>query len=192
MTTGEGSIEATGHELWIPLPLEGPSEVVTQQLTQRFGDDDSVADQIALLTGVVTQLQQANDQDEGVLNLAGWALVRRPDQLDVRTLATLRAVAVDEGTTAEEVGRGLAAGSTLFEEPTLTEVETMSGDALGIRLRPMVEEGDSTQVHEAIGLVWLREGDQVCFLLSTYVDDLVEALEIGDLLDELGAGIKGL
>lgn len=187
-------IEVTGHELWVPIPLDRDPDEVHDQLSDRFGPGDPAADNAALLSGVARRLAEADDGAgrTGVHNLAAWALVTQPDELVVRALATLRAVLLEPGVTAEEVVRGLAGDEPLFEAPAVRPIDTRSGEALTVRLRPMVDEGPVPQVHELAAVLWARPEVEAWHVLSTYSTDLVEAREVGELLEELAAGIEGL
>lgn len=187
-------IEAAGHELWLPIPLDRDAEAMYDELVRRFGDGDEAADHAALLAGVARQLADANADaaSTGMQNLAGWALLERPDALAVRALATLRVVLLESDITAEEVVRELSGGDTLFEAPVSQPMDTRSGEAVNVRLRPMVDEAGASRVHEVAAVLWPRPEQEAWYILSTYSTDLVEAAGIGELLEELGAGIEGL
>jgi hypothetical protein len=187
-------IEATGHELWLPIPLDRETDGMYDELLQRFGHRDQAPDSAALVVGVARRLADANADVErtGMQNLAAWALLERPDVLTVRALATLRVALLEPDLSADEVVRGLSDGESLFEAPVLQPMDTRSGEALSVRLRPMVEEAGASRVHEVAAVLWQRSAQQAWYILSTYVTDLVEAAEIAGFLEELGAGIEGL
>lgn len=187
-------IEAAGHELWLPIPLDGEPEAFHEELVRRFGDADENADHAALLVGVARQLRDANAGAErtGTQNLAGWALLERAGTLAVRALATLRVVLLEPDITATEVVEALSGAETLFETPLSRQMDTLSGEAVNVRLRPMVEQEGGSRVHEVAAILWPRPQQEAWYILSTYSTDLVEAAEIGGLLEELAAGIEGL
>jgi hypothetical protein len=187
-------IDAAGHSLWVPIPLDRDSETVHAELLARFGADDPTADHAALIAGVARQLTEGNDvvEQDGVQNLAAWALLQRPEELVVRALATLRVVLLETEVAAEEVVRELSGAETLFEAPALRPVDTRSGEAVSVRLRPMVEEAGASRVHEVSAVLWSRAEQSAWYLLSTYSTDLVEAGEVHALLEELAAGLEGL
>ena len=162
-------IEAPGHDLWVPIPLDRTPEAVQQQLLDRFGDDDETADNAALLAGVARQLAETNEQAEqtGMQNLAAWGLLVDPGTLVIRALATLRVALLEPDTTAEEVVRGLSGAETLFEEPLTHPMETRSGEAVNVRLRPMVEEAGSSRVHEVAAVLWPRPELEAWYILGT-------------------------
>jgi hypothetical protein len=189
-----GDIEAPGHELWVPIPLDLGPEELYEQLLDRFGRDAATADNAAAMAGAARQLVEANAHAEEThsQNLAGWALVSAPSSLSVRAFATLRGATLDPGTTPREVVDQLTEGETLFEDPVLRPLETRSGDATSIRARPMVDVDGASRVHELTAVVWSRPELSAGYILSTYSTDLVEAREIGELLDELAASIAGL
>lgn len=181
-----------GHELWVPIPLDGDPDDLHEQLLDRFGTDDAAAAAAALLTGVARQLGDARQPAAGrPVQLAAWGLLSEPQTLDVRALATLSLAFADTAEAADVVS-SLAEGETLFEDPDTQPIDTRSGEAISVRLRPMVDDDGTTQVHEVVAVLWARPDDSAWYILSTYVDDLVEAREIGDLLEELAAGVEGL
>lgn len=155
-------IEAGGHELWLPIPLEGDPEWLHEELVRRFGDGDETADNAALVVGAALQLGEANLEADrtGMQNLAGWALLDQPDQLTVRALAALRVVLVEGDLTAAEVLAELSGGETLFESPVSQPMDTRSGEAVTVRLRPMVEEAGTSRVHEIAAVLWPRPEHQ--------------------------------
>lgn len=186
-------IEAGGHAYWVPVSLEIDPDEVQQQLLDRFGREEATADNAALLTGAARQLLDANAANgPGMVNVGAWGLLREPDTLDVRAIASLQYVVLAEDITADEIVRHLAGDEPLFEDPLLQPIETRSGDATSARLRPMLEDGGTTHVHEAAAVLWRRADASAWFILSTYSTDLVEAHEVGVRLDELAAGIEGL
>lgn len=186
-------IEAGGHAYWVPISLEIDPDEVQQQLLDRFGREESTADNAALLTGAARQLLDANAAaGPGMVNVGAWGLLREPDALVVRAIASLQYVVLPEDITADDVVRHLAGEEPLFEDPQVQPIETRSGDAVSARLRPMLDDAGTTQVHEAAAVLWHRPEVSAWFILSTYSTDLVEAREVGDRLDELAAGIEGL
>lgn len=192
-----GDIESTGHRNWVPIPLDVAPDAVHAQLLDRFsgaGADDRVADTAAALTGAANQLLAANEQSraDGVQNLAAWALVGDDDILDVHGFATLRISPLEEALSDEAYVRLLTDGETLFQPPLVETMETMSGDAISLRFRPMFDDSGESQVHQVSAVLWPRPEAEALYTLSSYSTDLVEAAEAGDLLDELGAGFKGL
>jgi hypothetical protein len=189
-------IEATGHELWVPVPLDCDPEGLQQRLVDRFDADPegTVVDHAAMVAGVARRLIDANASSEetAIMALAAWALVEEPDTLRVRAFATFRVAVMDPGTTADEVARGLVGTDPMFQEPVSRTLDTLSGEAVSMRIRPMVDEDGASRVHELAAVLWSRPETGAWYVLSTYSLDLVEAAEVGELLDELAAGISGL
>ncbi|MGI9155900.1 MAG: hypothetical protein ACR2FG_04595 [Marmoricola sp.] len=188
-------LEATGHKYWIPIPLDVPPDALYQHLLERFrgtASEDSVANNASAMMGVANELRDPRNTEESTQNLAAWAMVREPDALEVHGFATLRASVIERGTTTDECIRGLMEDQPLYQDPVVMTMETMSGDATSLRYRPMVEDQGETQVHQVTAVLWPRPDERLLFTLTNYCLDLVEAAEIGDRLDELGAGIKGL
>lgn len=188
-------ILAGGHELWVPVALDMEPDELERQLLDRFGDDDATADSAAFLVGTARQLAQANAtaEDAMILNLAAWGLLTKPDVLHIRGVATLRAAGgLAPGTTADQIIERLAGGSVLFDAPVKYPIDTHSGEAVSVRVRPMVDEDGVSRVVELAAVLWARPDVSAWYMLSTYTEDLVEAKEIGELLEELGAGMEGL
>lgn len=181
-------IEGYSHARWVPIPLDQEADAVHDALVKRFGP--SAEDSASAMTGVVRQLQQANaaTADDGLINLAAWALVAEPGVLDVQAFATLRAIGITDDLTQAESVEAVVADAVLFQAPVVETMETMSGDATSLRFRPM----DGDEVHQIMAVLWTRPASNALYVLSSYSTDLVEAAEVGDLLDELGAGIGGL
>lgn len=187
-------IEATGHQYWIPIPLDVPPDALYQLLLERFagsGSENDVANSASAMIGVANELRREG-QDDGLGNLAAWALTRQPDKLDLGGFAALRVSSTEEGWTDDDCVHEVIAELPLYQDPVVERMETMSGEALSVRYRPMVEQDGETQVHQVSAVLWPRLDERLVFTLTNYSFDLVEAAEVGDRLDELGAGIKGL
>lgn len=187
------NIDVTGHRYWIPIPLDVTPENLFKSLMERFGATFVIGldANVAAVVGAARLLQQTNVAvgDDGLLNLAGWALTHDPDGLEFWAVATLAVTSMQADATADDCVNAVIGDQQLFQTPVVETMETMSGDAISLRYRPMVEDN---QVHQSTAVMWLRPEQQALYLLTNYCTDLVEAGEIGDLLDELGAGVKGL
>lgn len=182
-------IEASSHPLWLPIALDRTAEDLQESVVDRFGPGSE--DVAAAMAGVAHQLREAGGTvaDDGMVNLAAWALLVEPEVLDVRAFATLRAIGIVDDITQQEAVDAVIGDATVFQAPQVETFETLSGDATSLRFRPMV---DDAEVHEVLAVLWPRPQSHALYVLSTYSTDLVESADIGDLLDELGAGIQGL
>lgn len=193
--TESQEILAAGHPLWIPLPLDCSAEVLEAELTERFAgraSDEQVTFVVGLLTQLAERLSQPPADGVPAVNMAAWVLLADPDGIGLRAFATLRAAALASDATREDCIEIARAGIPVFQEPVVEDMETRSGTAIALRYRPMVEADGTTEVHQVSAVLWPRPEHNVLYLLSNYCEDLVEAAEIADLLDELGAGIEGL
>lgn len=185
-------LELGEHAYFAPIPLDQDPEVIRQQYASAFAsttpDSDAVA---AAIAGIASQLQAPTT--DGAVNLAAWARVGTPNELDVRSFATLRVVPLEEDARDEDVMALLLEGQELYQDPAVETLPTRSGDALSVRVRPLVRADDGQiEVHQINAVLWSRPGHQALFMLSSYETDLVEAMDAGDLLDELAAGIEGM
>ncbi len=180
------------HAHWAPIPLGQDPEVIRQQYAAAFSATTPSADvYAAAIAGVATQLQES--PGDGTVNLAAWARVRTPNEIDVLGYATLRVSPLAEGATRDDVLAMLTDGQELYTEPLVGDLATSSGDALTVRVRPLVRAEDGqVEVHQVNAVVWARPEHQAVFTLTSYETDLVEAVPAGDLLDELAVGIAGM
>jgi hypothetical protein len=186
-------IELTEHARWAPIPLGVDPEEIRTQLAGAFAgaasyDADAGA---AAMAGVAAQLQAP--PSDGSVNLAAWARVATPNELDVLGFATLRVVPLEPDASHDDVMALLLAGQQLFQDPAVTTISTRSGDAVSVQLRPLVDGPDGqVEVHQVSAVLWSRPTHRALFMLSAYDLDLVEATETAELLDELAAGIAGM
>lgn len=185
-------IELAEHAHWAPIPLTEDPEVIRQRYAEAFASPDLDADAAAAaIAGIAAQLQLP--ADDGSVNLAAWARVATPNELDVRAFATLRVVPLAADATREDVLALLTEGQELFQDPLVADLETASGAALSVQMRPLVLADDGqSQVHQVNAVLWSRPTHQALFMISSYETDLVEAVPAADLLDELAAGCTGM
>jgi hypothetical protein len=185
-------IELGEHAHWAPIPLHEDPDVIRQRYASAFADTTPGADAVAAaIAGVATQLQAPTV--DGAVNLAAWARVGTPNELDVRSFATLRVVPLEDDASDEDVMALLVEGQELYQEPAVETLATLSGDALSVRVRPLVPADDGQiEVHQINTVLWPRPAHQALFMLSSYETDLIEATEAATLLDELAAGIAGM
>jgi hypothetical protein len=188
-----------GHRSWIPLALDLAPEETAADLRRRFGGPDGETDQafelnLAAAQGTVTNLQQqsAVQEQQGTITCAAWLLTREPTRLDIRAVAILRASAVSPEVSTDVLVGDVIGGAPRHGEPLVEPFETHSGEAFRIRYRTVVRLEGEDAVHQINAVMWPRQESGAVFVLSTYVDSLLEATEIGDLLDELGAGTRGI
>lgn len=192
-------IESEGHRNWVPLPMDQSPEQVGAALHRRFGPPAGTVDEVLDLNlsaaqGVAANLQRqaAASIDDGVVVCAGWVLVLEPSRFEIRAVAVMRAMAVVPGTSADDLIQDLLGEEVRHGEPLVEEFETWSGEAFAIRYRPVVEVDGEREVHQVNAVLWDRAEQGIAYVLSCYVDNLIEANEVGDLLDELAAGMKGI
>lgn len=190
-------IESEGHRSWVPLDLDLTAVQTAEELRRRFepaDEDERFELNVAAATGTVASLreQAAALEASGTVVCAAWLLTREPTRLDVRAVAVLRASAVPVGTPLDALVEGVIGDEPRHGEPWVEELETWSGDAHRIRYRPLVRVDGDDEVHQVNVVLWSRPEDGVVFLLSCHVDSLLGAHQVGDLLDELAAGMKGL
>ncbi len=184
-------IELGEHASWAPIPLHEDPEVIRQQYASAFAETPHADTIAATLAGVASKLQVPTD--DGTVNLAAWARVGTPNELDVRSFATLRVVPLEEDATEQDVITLLLEGQELYQDPDVETLETRSGEAMTVRVRPLVRTDDGQiEVHQVNTVLWPRPAHQALFMLSSYETDLVEATNAADLLDELAAGIGGM
>lgn len=206
------SVTITPHPLWMPVPLSADPDVFHDEMLQHFGNDEDVSLNADMLTGLVRNLAAANAAydaggNDGVLNAAAWALLTETDVLDVRAVAILQVLVLSPDMTVEDVIKEIADGADVLQTPLAAKLETASGDAENVRLRVVAD--DKTSVHEMAAILWQRPGvteaevdpgmaagplpeNAMWYVLSTYTTELSQADEVGDRLEELGAGIGGL
>jgi hypothetical protein len=192
-------IESEGHRSWVPLPMDQHPTEITGDLRLRFGPAAGATDEVVELNlaaaqGIVANLRQQAETaaDQGTVTCAAWLLVLDPSRFEIRAVAVLRAVAVEPRTSVDDLVRDVVGDDPQHGTPLVEVFETFSGEAVRVRYRPVVEDGGERSVHQVNAVLWDRTDQQVAFLLSCYVDNLVEADDIGDLLDELAAGMRGI
>jgi hypothetical protein len=185
-------IELGEHAQWAPIPLGVDPDEIREQLAAAFASSSYDADAAAAaMAGVAAQLQAPTS--DGAVNLAAWARVGTPNELDVRGFATLRVVPLEAGASDDDVMALLLEGQELFQDPAVTTISTRSGDAVSVQVRPLVHTaGGQVEVHQVSAVLWSRPSHQALFMLSSYDVDLVEATDTAVLLDELAAGISGM
>ncbi|MCD9199315.1 hypothetical protein [Aeromicrobium wangtongii] len=185
-------IELGEHAYWAPIPLDEDPEVIRQRYAAGFTSSTLDADAgAAAMAGVAAQLQAPTA--DGTVNLAAWARVGVPNELDVQAFAALRVVPLEEDARDEDVIALLTEGHELYQEPVVETLSTRSGDALSVRVRPLVHAEDGQiEVHQINTVLWSRPQHAALFVLSSYETDLVEATAAAILLDELAAGIGGM
>lgn len=185
-------IELGEHAYWAPIPLQEDPEEIRQRYASAFASSTPDADAVAAaIAGVATQLQAPTT--DGTVNLAAWARVGVPNELDVRSFATLRVVPLEQDARDEDVLTLLVEGQELYQDPGVQTLATRSGDALSVQVRPLVRTDDGQiEVHQVNAVLWPRPTHQALFMLSSYETDLIEATEAAPLLDELAAGIVGM
>jgi hypothetical protein len=192
-------IESEGHRSWVPLPMDLHPTEIAGELRRRFGPaagttDEPVELNLAAAQGIAANLQQQAETsaEQGTITCAAWLLVPDPARFEIRAVAVLRAVAVEPGTSVDDLVRDVIGEDPQHGEPLVETIETWSGEALQVRYRPVVDVDGERHVHQINTVLWDRTSQQVAFLLSCYVDNLVEGDDIGDLLDELAAGMRGI
>jgi hypothetical protein len=188
-------IVVAAHPSWVALPLDRSADVLEAELRERLdglGDRRQIDEAVVLLSEVARQLAAPPAEDLPALNVSAWVLLADPAGLDLRAFATLRVVTIGPDTTAEDAVNLVLAEAEVFQEPVVERLETRSGDAIGLRYRPMVDNVGRSEVHQVSAVLWPRPERELLYVLSNYCEDLVEAAEIADRLDELGAGIEGL
>lgn len=185
-------IEPAEHAHWAPIPLGAEPEEIRTRFAAAFASQTYDADaSAAAMAGVAAQLQAPTS--DGTVNLAAWARVGTPNELDVQGFATLRVVPIESGASADDVLGLLLEGQDLFQEPAVTTIGTASGEAVSVQLRPLVPGADGqTEVHQVSAVLWSRPAHRALFVLSSYDLDLVEATDAARLLDELAVGIAGM
>lgn len=183
-------IEVAEHPRWVPVPLDQDPETTRQHWESVAEGADDPAGVGALMASVVRQLQAADDPE--VLPLAAWALLEPTGALDVSGFAMLRLMPVEETTDEDSVVRDLVSATPVFSDPVIGSVETRSGPAVSVRMRPMVEVDGRQEVHHLTTVLWVRASHQALFSLSYYGTQLTDSLEGADLLEELAAGVDGL
>lgn len=191
------TIESEGHASWVPLDLERTAVQTAEELRRRFepADEDELFElNVAAATGTVASLREQSAALEagGTVVCAAWLLTREPTRLDVRAVAVLRASAVPVGTPVDVLVAGVVGDEPHHGEPWVEELETWSGEAHRVRYRPVVHRAGGDEVHQVNVVLWSRPDDGVVFLLSCHVDSLLEANQVGDQLDELAAGMRGI
>ena len=190
-------IEVTGHPRWVPVPLGlGPSALMEhlrprlEELGTAYADPEVAETAAEALVGAARRLESTPPEDGG-LNLAAWGLLgdAARSQPPIAAIAALRALPIAAD---QDIVALLAEGMRLHLDPILGVLETTSGEARTIRLRPMVEVTGETRVHQLTAVVWERPEVGAAVVLSSYGEDLADATEAGDLLEELGRGVDGL
>lgn len=192
-------IESEGHRHWVPLPMDAHPTEIAGELRRRFGPppgatDEAVELNLAAAQGLAVNLQEQAELSaaEGAVLCAAWLFVEDPSRLEIRAVAVLRGVAVDQGAEVDDLVHDLLGDGPQHGEPLVEAFETGSGEAWRVRHRPVVELDGERVVHQVNAVLWDRTDQGVAFLLSSYVDNLVEADDLGDLLDELAAGMRGI
>jgi hypothetical protein len=193
----DGSIDAAGHENWVPLPLDMPLERLQADLVERYAEAmsrDELETNVAAVVGVARTLAASPSWEEtGVATCAAWEWVRDPRTFVPAATAVLRATVVDPGRTVDDCIALVVGDTPLQGGPVVTEVETASGTAYAVRFRPVVRgDGGDDEVHQVVAVLWPRLEARVLFVLTTYTTDLVEGADLGDSLEELAAGMKGI
>jgi len=185
-------IEFGQHARWLPIPLGVDPEEIRRELAAAFAPTTPDADTYAAaVAGVATRL--AADADPATPTLAAWALVRTPNEIDVCGFATLRVTHVGPDTTDDDALAAVTGAMEVIAEPLTQRIQTLSGEALSLRVRPLVRPDDGpTQVHQLNAVLWVRPQHQALFVLSQYETDLAQAVPAADLLDELAAGFAGM
>ena len=183
-------IEVAEHPRWVPVRLDQDPETTRRHWETVAEGSDDPAGVGALMASVVRQLQTS--EDPNVVPLAAWALLEPTGALDVSGFAILRLMPVEESADEDSVVRDLTAGTPVFSEPVIGSVETRSGVAVSVRMRPMVAVGGQQEVHHLTTVLWVRPRHQALFSLSYYGTRLTDSLESADLLEELAAGVDGL
>ncbi len=192
-------IESEGHRHWVPVPMDLHPTEIAGELRRRFGPAAGTGDEVVELNlaaaqGMAVNLQQQAEAlaEQGSITCAAWLLVLDPARFEIRAVAVLRALAVTPGTSTDDLVLDVLGDEPRHGEPLVEPFDTWSGEALRLRFRPVVEVEDERSVHQINAVLWDRADQGVMFLMSCYVDHLVEADDIGDLLDELAAGMRGI
>lgn len=193
------SIESEGHRNWVPLPMDVDPEEIARELRRRFGPPAGTQDEVVELNlsaaqGIATNLQrQAGDlEQQGTVTCAAWILTLDPGRLEIRAVAIMRATAVDASQSTDELVQEVVGDQPRRGDPVVEPFDTWSGEAYRIRFRPIVTVDGEDEVHQVNAVLWPRQEQETVFLLSSYVEGLIEANEVGDLLDELAAGTRGI
>ena len=183
-------IEVAEHPRWVPVPLDQDPESTRQHWEGVAEGAPDPAGVGAAMASVVRQLQTSDDPN--VVPLAAWALLEPTGALDVSGFAVLRLMPVEPTADEDSVVRDLVSGTPVFSDPLIGQVETRSGTAVSVRLRPMVEVDGRPEVHHLVTVLWVRPSHQALFTLSHYGTDLTASLETADLVEELASGVDGL
>ena len=190
------TIEAAGHANWVPLPLDTDPDVVVDRLRGRYAattPEDDLALQLDLVRGTIAALRRQDDswEETGTAIGAAWALTPDPERLEIAALAVLRASAVTAATGAEAVMSELIGEGPVHGQPVVESLDGAGTGCYRLRYRPIVENAEEREVHQLNAVVWLRPEQSLVYVLSSYVQSLLEADTIGDLLEELALGMAG-
>ena len=174
-------VDVPGHDRWFVLPLDGDvdvtaAEVVNQQLAAGTGQDareDAIAD-VAGHSRLARQGAEAAAQ-EGVDTLGALMLIPGDGTLVGGPVAMLRVMQMPPEATADDALELLVdLQGERYGELTIDELDTASGPALSVRVRPVVEVDGEREVHEHRVVFWARPELEVLVALSLYTVDLMQ------------------
>ncbi|KAA1421752.1 hypothetical protein F0U44_05635 [Nocardioides humilatus] len=186
----------SGWDRWLPVDLAADPDDHRVALAEQFRGSaavDVVDYYAAIVVGAAAAARRSDAADPTSTLVALWAyLVSGGNKLESAAFATLRAVAVGPVSDPEAVFHALGVNGHDLGDPAIAKIETGSGPATRARWRVAAIAGDVREVHEMIGVLWLRPADHVAYLLSVQVADLALAERLTAAVTDLASGTAGL
>ena len=191
-------IEAQGHARWLPLPVEGDveqqSRTTVSAVLGGLVPPDRLDEVTALVAGMtrLVRKQAVAAAHEGVPTFLAWMLLPGPGMVQGGPIALLRGQPLSaDATTDDDVVRALVdVDGPRFGELDVDHLDTASGRALLVHLRPVVELDGERVVHEQRLALWPDRARGWVLVLSFYVTDLLEGAGAEQPFAELAAGLR--
>jgi len=195
---GDVTLNAPGHDRWLPLPLEGDADVAAAAVIDGLVDADATPafrDETVAMVADLSRLvrrQAERRGPTGELTYAAWMLMPAPYLLLPGPVAVLLLRPLSAADTDDEI---IAAATDLSVErhgPVDVDVldSTPAGRALSVRYRPLVEGPGGPVVNEHRVVLWPHREYGMTLELHLYVSDLVEGGHAAEPLLELARGIR--
>lgn len=191
------SLDSAGS--WIELPVERSTDPDAWAAATMADAMESMglaadADRLDQLTALYAGLaRNAIASNEPQPSLVGVYVLPRAADLGPLVAATLRAIAIPDGSTRDDVVRMMIADpAELYAPADVEEFDTHAGPAVRIvqhLLDPNADTGD-VQVEQQLVYLWPRPDDGIAVVLSSMGSDLTLMAAMRPVVDALAASLR--